>query len=48
METVKHFLLMCSKYAQERDRLRGKVGIEGTRVDKLPGDARKIDHDQVY
>jgi len=42
-ETVKHFLLVCPEYERKRDKLRRKVGIGGMRVDKLLGDARRIE-----
>jgi hypothetical protein len=42
-ETVKHFLLVCPKYERARDRMRRKVGFGGMRVDKLLGDARRIE-----
>jgi hypothetical protein len=35
--------MVSPKYAQERDRLRRKVGIKGMRLDKLLGDTRKIE-----
>jgi ribonuclease HI len=41
-ETVKHYLLICSKYERERDKLRRKVGAQGMRVEKLLGDARRV------
>jgi hypothetical protein len=43
-ETVKHFLLTCSKYEKERDKLRREVGAQGMREGKLLGDAKKVKH----
>jgi len=43
-ETVKHFLLICSKYEKERDKLRREVGAEGMREEKLLGDVRRVKH----
>jgi hypothetical protein len=42
-ETVKHFLLICSKY-KERDKLRREVGAQGMGEEKLLGDAKKVKH----
>jgi hypothetical protein len=42
MGTVKHYLLTCTKYERERDKLRRKVGAQGIRVEKLLGDARRV------
>jgi ribonuclease HI len=41
-ETVKHFLLVCPNHEQERDKLRRKAGMQGMRVEKLLGDAKRI------
>src|SRR5271154_5923199 len=43
-ETVKHFLLICSKYEKERDKLREEVGQHGMREEKLLGDIKKVRH----
>ena len=43
-ETVKHFLLTCSKYEKERDKLRREVGAQGMREEKLLGDVKKVKH----
>ena len=43
-ETVTHFLLVCSLYERERDKLRRKVGIGGMRLERLIGDPRRIEH----
>ena len=43
-ETVKHFLLICSKYEKERDKLRREVGAQGMRDEKLLGDVKKVKH----
>ena len=37
-ETVKHFLLNCELYDEERDALRRRVGMEGMRASILLGD----------
>ena len=43
-ETVKHFLLTCSKYEEERDKLRREVGAQGMREERLLGDIKKVKH----
>jgi ribonuclease HI len=43
-ETVRHFLLICSKYEKERDKLRREVGAQGMREEKLLGDVKKVKH----
>lgn len=43
-ETVTHFLLVCSLYERERDKLRRKVGVGGMRVERLIRDPRSIEH----
>ena len=37
-----HFLMVCQKYERLRDRMRKEVGIEGMKMEKLLGDARRI------
>jgi ribonuclease HI len=41
-ETVKHYLLNCELYDEERDALRRRVGAEGMRPSTLLGDPRTI------
>jgi len=41
-ETLRHFLLVFQRYERERDELRKKVGMQGMRVEKLLGDAKRI------
>ncbi len=47
-EMVEHYLLRCEKFDRQRDRLRRKVGIEGTRIEKLLGDPKLIQHTIKY
>ena len=48
METVEHYLLECSKYKRERDRLRKEVKAGGMRVDKLLGNPKNVAHTMEY
>jgi ribonuclease HI len=41
-ETLKHYLLNCELYDEERDLLRRRVGVQGMRLDLLLGDPRTI------
>ena len=41
-ETMKHYLLNCELYNEERDVLRRKVEVEGMRPDVLLGNSRTI------
>ena len=43
-ETVKHFLLVCTKYKEQRMELRKKVGARGMKVERLLGDKKLIRH----
>jgi len=36
-ETVTHYLLWCTKFNREREKLRKEVGISGMKVEKLLG-----------
>ena len=41
-ETVKHYLLTCLNYKQERDKLRKETQIQGMRIENLLGDPNII------
>lgn len=36
-ETVRHFMLICELYKEEREKLRKKAGVQGMRLKKLLG-----------
>jgi hypothetical protein len=48
METVEHYLLECSRYRRQRNRLRKEVGAGGMRVDKLLGNPKNLAHTMEY
>ena len=43
-ETVKHYLLVCTKFEDQRVELRKKVEARGMRVERLLGDKKLIRH----
>ena len=43
-ETVKHYLLICTNYEEQRAELRKKVGARGMTVKRLLGDKKLIKH----
>ena len=47
-ETVKHYLLNCELYDEQRDALRRRVGMEGMRSSILLGDPRIIKDTVAY
>jgi len=42
VETVKHYLLTCPNYDQQRDKLRKRTGMQGMRLEGLLGDPKLI------
>ena len=48
METVEHYLVECSKYARERNKLRKEVETREMRVDKLLGVPKNIAHTMEF
>jgi hypothetical protein len=42
IENVKHFLLLCKNYEQQRKELRKKVGVRNMRTEILLGDPKFI------
>ena len=48
VETVKHYLLFCSKFDQQRDKLRRKVGVGDMTMEKLLGKTRNLKHTVQY
>ena len=48
IESVRHYLLICPNYEQERDKLRRNVGMQGMRVENLLGDPQLIHHTLDY
>ena len=47
-ETVKHFLIDCPTYADERRTMRTKVGSRNMRVERLLGDRKHVRHTLEY
>jgi ribonuclease HI len=43
-ETVHHYLLVCLKYEEQRDKMRKAVGVGGMKMEKLLGDHRRVKH----
>ena len=43
-ETVHHFLMVCPKHEELRDKMRREVGEGGMKEEKLLGDHRRIKH----
>ena len=41
-ETVTHYLLICERFKEERNKLREMVGVAGMRVRRLLGDPKLI------
>jgi hypothetical protein len=48
VESVRHYLLICSNYDQQRDTLRRNTGMQGMRVECLLGDPKLIQHTLDY
>jgi ribonuclease HI len=48
VESVEHYLLLCSRYDRERAKLARNVGVTGMRVEKLLGRPEHINHALEY
>jgi hypothetical protein len=48
-EAVRHYLLVCPKYEDQRDKMRKAVGVGGMKMEKLPRDHRRVKkHGRIY
>jgi len=48
IENVEHYLLICTRYEREREKLRKQVGLGGMWIEKLLGDPDFIHHTLEY